>query len=152
MEQVIPQLNETLLIAVPSVEPGGMHAALAPHFGRCTCFTLARIENGMPQQIGIVQKAPNSGCQVSVSLLKAHGVHALLSQHIGLQPYNTCLQNGITVLATTCGTVADALTAYAQHAVTPMTTEEVCTAHSGQHHGAMGQGHHGHGSGQCGQQ
>jgi predicted Fe-Mo cluster-binding NifX family protein len=152
MEQPTPHTTATLLIAVPSVAPGGLDAAVAPHFGRCTCFTLARIENGQPLLAGVVDKAPESGCHASVSLLKAHGVQALLSQHIGLQPFNACCENGIAVLTTPAGTVAAALEAYAQHHAQPLATEDVCTAHSGRNKDGMSHEHHGHGQGQgnCG--
>ena len=148
--QLTPQTAEALLVAVPSVAPGGLEAAIAPHFGRCTCFTIVRMEQRGPQQAQVVNKTPDSGCQASVGLLKGHGVQVLLCQHVGLQPFNACRENGILVLTTAAPTVAEALSAYTQQALLPLTEQGACNAHSGWNRHHMAQEHFGHGQGNCG--
>jgi predicted DNA-binding protein (UPF0251 family)/predicted Fe-Mo cluster-binding NifX family protein len=123
-------------VAVPSIAPGGLDATAAPHFGHCTCFTVVDIAEGAMHQAAIIDKPEHCGCQASVSLLKAHGVQALLCGRLGRQPYNACCESGILVLDTVAPTVAAALAAYANDELLPVGEEALCTTHSGAH------GHH----------
>ena len=64
------------LLAVPSMAPGGLDAAVSAHFGRCGAFTLIALRNGRIEKTMVMQ-APDhgeGGCMVPVNLLAAHGV------------------------------------------------------------------------------
>lgn len=135
MDQQTPQPGKPLWVAVPSAAPGGLEAKVAQHFGRCTCFTIARMDNGLPEQAATVEKAAQSGCHAAVSLLKAHGVTVLLCKHLGWQPLNACRENGILILESSQATVREALAAFAASVLHPLNDQAVCAqrgAHGGQ--------------------
>ena len=50
-----------MLVAVPSLMPGGPEAAPNAHFGRCQVYTLARVENGQPPASGRRLRQPGAG-------------------------------------------------------------------------------------------
>ncbi|CAO0824063.1 NifB/NifX family molybdenum-iron cluster-binding protein [Desulfarculales bacterium] len=86
-------------IAIPSQNPGGLGAALSPHFGHCPAFTLLEIS---PQGIVELAVLPNQehaagGCLSPVMMLKQAGVEVLVVGGMGARPLAELQRVGIQV-------------------------------------------------------
>lgn len=70
-----------LVVAVPSIAPGGPDAAPNAHFGRCQFYTLARVEDGKIGEVNIQPNPMHQGgdCAGPVQALLRLGVGALLA-------------------------------------------------------------------------
>jgi predicted Fe-Mo cluster-binding NifX family protein len=99
-------------LAVPSEDPGGLDAALSPHFGHAYAFTLLDIEE---DQVKNVEVLPNGGheqggCMTPVMLLKNAGVDAMMAGGMGMRPLAGFQQVGIDVyFSDQAATVAQAV-------------------------------------------
>lgn len=93
------EVNETLVLAVPSNEQGGLDAERSGHFGRCDCFTVVEIGDGAVKGVRIVANPPHEegGCLRPVNLLASEGVNALAVAGIGGRPLAGFNDAGITV-------------------------------------------------------
>jgi predicted Fe-Mo cluster-binding NifX family protein len=89
----------TKTIAVPSIQPGGLDAMRAGHFGHCDVFTLIHVENGQIREVSIVENPPHvqGGCQAPVNLLHRSNADALIVGGIGMRPLMGFQQVGIEV-------------------------------------------------------
>ena len=90
---------ESLRLAVPSNNPGGLEAGRSDHFGHCDLFTLIDIKDG---KIVSVETASNQehdagGCMVPVNFLKGLGVQTLVVGGIGGRPLRGFAEVGIDV-------------------------------------------------------
>lgn len=86
-------------VAVPSEAPGGLDAAISPHFGHCAAFTMVEVSQG---QVGTVEVVPNTGhaqggCMAPVMMLKQMGADALIAGGMGMRPLAGFQQVGIQV-------------------------------------------------------
>jgi predicted Fe-Mo cluster-binding NifX family protein len=86
-------------LAIPSAAPGGLEAAVSPHFGHCDAFTLVTLEGG---QVGAVEILPNGGheqggCLAPVMALKQAGAQALVAGGMGMRPLRGFQDQGIEV-------------------------------------------------------
>ena len=90
---------ESLLLAVPSNNPGGLEASRSDHFGHCDLFTLVNIENGAIEKVETVanQEHGAGGCMVPVSFLRDQGVKAIVVGGIGARPLQGFSEVGIEV-------------------------------------------------------
>lgn len=86
-------------VAIPSMQPGGLDALRAGHFGHCEFFTLVRVENGQVQNVSVVPNPPHvqGGCQAPVNLLHKSGADAIIVGGIGMRPLMGFRQVGIDV-------------------------------------------------------
>lgn len=118
----------TIRVAVPSEAPGGLDAACAGHFGRCTHFTVADIVDGKVTQFATVQNTPHEegGCMAPVMMLAQNGVNALVVGGIGGRPLMGCEQLGIAVYAGQSTIVSDAFEAFAEGRLERVGPEGAC--------------------------
>jgi FKBP-type peptidyl-prolyl cis-trans isomerase SlyD len=88
-----------MLIAIPSEAPGGLDAAVSPHFGHCPFFTLVRVEDGRIGQTTLLENQAHQGgaCMAPVMMLKEKEVEALVAGGMGQRPLAGFQQVGITV-------------------------------------------------------
>ncbi len=124
------------LLAIPSVSPGGLEAALMPHFGTCEVFTLVEMDNGAVKQVSILPNLPHAqgGCTAPVQYLAGHGVQVMLAGGMGMRPLQAFLQSGITVLfAGTGGTVSQAVSNYSQGRLPAFGDNGLCKGGCGHH-------------------
>ncbi|MBW2646806.1 MAG: NifB/NifX family molybdenum-iron cluster-binding protein [Deltaproteobacteria bacterium] len=86
-------------VAVPSVNPGGLEAERAGHFGHCDVFTIVDIEDGEIKNTSIVENVSHAqgGCMVPVNLLSQQNANALIVGGIGMRPFLGFRQVGIEV-------------------------------------------------------
>lgn len=92
-------MNESLLLAVPSNNPGGLEAGRSDHFGHCDLFTLVTIKDGAIDKVEKVsnQEHDAGGCLVPVQFLKDQGVDAIVVGGIGARPLQGFIEVGIDV-------------------------------------------------------
>ena len=86
-------------LAVPSENPGGLDAALSPHFGHCHAFTILEVTDKEINQLQVLVNGGHAagGCMAPVMALKQAGVDALVAGGMGARPLSGFQQMGITV-------------------------------------------------------
>ena len=89
----------SVLIAVPSQQPGGLESALGAHFGHCDMYTLVSVEDGKISKVDVVPNVPHQqgGCMAPVQYLAEKGVNQLIAGGMGLRPLMGSNQVGIDV-------------------------------------------------------
>jgi predicted Fe-Mo cluster-binding NifX family protein len=87
------------IVAIPSMQPGGLDSPRSGHFGHCDVFTLVHTDDGEVRDVTIVQNAPHvqGGCQAPVNLLYTSGADAIIVGGIGMRPLMGFRQMGIEV-------------------------------------------------------
>jgi len=87
------------LVAVPSVNPGGMDAPLGAHFGHCDMYTLVNVEDAQIKDVKVIPNMPHQqgGCMAPVNYLSENGVKALIAGGMGMRPLMGFNQVGIEV-------------------------------------------------------
>jgi len=90
---------ESLRLAVPSNNPGGLEAKRSDHFGHCDLFTIVDIKNNAIDSVKALtnQEHAAGGCMVPVSLLRDQGVEAIVVGGIGARPLQGFNEVGISV-------------------------------------------------------
>jgi len=90
---------ESLLLAVPSNNPGGLEAERSDHFGHCDLFTLIKIKDGAVAEVTTVsnQEHGAGGCMIPVQFLKGQNVDAIIVGGIGARPLQGFNEVGIDV-------------------------------------------------------
>lgn len=87
------------IVAIPSMQPGGLESPRSGHFGHCDVFTLVSVEDGEIRDVSIVQNPSHvqGGCQGPVNLLHGCGANAIIVGGIGFRPLMGFRQVGIEV-------------------------------------------------------
>jgi predicted Fe-Mo cluster-binding NifX family protein len=118
-----------MIVAIPSEAPGGLEAAISPHFGHCAAFTLVELNQ---KQIGAVKIVPNQGheqggCMAPVMMLKQLGADALVAGGMGMRPLAGFQQVGIQVFYNEdVATVSEAVTLLAEGKARVFGPAQVC--------------------------
>lgn len=88
-----------MIIAIPSETPGGMEAAVSPHFGHCDVFTLIDLAAGEVKGVRVLPNTGHAqgGCMDAVLFLKNAGAEALVAGGMGMRPLLGFQQVGIEV-------------------------------------------------------
>ena len=115
-------------VAVPSELPGGLEARRSGHFGRCECFTMVDVVDGIVGEVQILQNAPHTagGCMAPVLVLAEHNVDAIVVDGIGGRPLMGFNQVGISVHAGMGPDVQTTVAAYIQGALPVVGLEGAC--------------------------
>ena len=50
---------ESIKVAVPSENPGGMDAAMSMHFGQCDVYTIVEMSDGAIQKVSTLENVPH---------------------------------------------------------------------------------------------
>jgi predicted Fe-Mo cluster-binding NifX family protein len=92
-------MSDKLIVAVPSVAPGGLEAEVSGHFGHCDVFTLVTIEDGKIVEITLQQNIAHEqgGCMAPVTMLAGKSVNALIAGGMGMRPLMGFNNAGIEV-------------------------------------------------------
>jgi predicted Fe-Mo cluster-binding NifX family protein len=90
----------SVLIAIPSENPGGLDAGVGAHFGHCDLYTLVSIADGAIKDVSVIPNVPHQqgGCMAPVQYLAGKGVQQLIAGGMGLRPLMGFNQVGIQVL------------------------------------------------------
>ena len=115
-------------IAIPSMAPGGLEAALSGHFGKSETFTLVTVEDGKIAGTEIIQNPPHvhGGCMAPVMLLKENGADAIIVSGLGMRPMQGFQQVGIQVYAGAAGTVEFVVNEYIGGRLKPAGDDIIC--------------------------
>jgi len=86
-------------LAVPSVAPGGLDAAVDEHFGHCAVYTVVEIADGAVTNVQTVPNVPHEsgGCLAPVQVLARQGVTAMIAGGMGMRPLMGFKEAGIDV-------------------------------------------------------
>lgn len=89
----------SVLIAVPSENPGGLDAAVGQHFGHCDMYTLVAVQDGAIGDVAVIPNVPHQqgGCMAPVQYLAGKGVQRLIAGGMGFRPLMGFNQVGIEV-------------------------------------------------------
>ena len=92
-------MDSSLMVAVPSNNPGGLTAEISAHFGHCDMFTLINIQGGQIASVDTVNNVEHGagGCLGPVNLLRDKGVQAIVVGGIGARPMQAFTEAGIAV-------------------------------------------------------
>ncbi|MCW5199955.1 dinitrogenase iron-molybdenum cofactor biosynthesis protein, partial [Desulfobulbus sp. F1] len=92
-------MTSSLMVAVPSDNPGGLAANISGHFGHCDLFTLINIQEGKVASVDTVNNVAHSagGCLAPVNLLRDKGVGAIVVGGMGARPMQAFAEAGIAV-------------------------------------------------------
>jgi len=90
---------ETMIVAVPSVIPGGLESQVGEHFGHCEIYTLVEIGGSEVVSVSTLPNLPHEhgGCMAPVQYLAEKGVKALIAGGMGMRPLMGFKQMGIDV-------------------------------------------------------
>jgi predicted Fe-Mo cluster-binding NifX family protein len=90
----------SMLIAVPSEQPGGLEAGIGAHFGHCDMYTLVSVQDGTICNVQVIPNIPHQqgGCMAPVQYLAGKGVQHLIAGGMGMRPLMGFQQVGIQVL------------------------------------------------------
>lgn len=77
-----------IVVALPSMNPGGLDSELSAHFGHCDMFTLVTLEDGQVEDITILPNDPHEqgGCMTPVNFLAQNGANILVAGGMGMRP------------------------------------------------------------------
>lgn len=123
-------------IAIPSVNPGGLEAALMPHFGHCDVFTIVEMEDGKISKVSTLPNIPHEhgGCTAPVQYLAGQGVKVMLAGGMGMRPLQAFMQSGIEVrYAGADGSVGQAVQAFAEGKLPAFGDNGLCKGGCGNH-------------------
>ncbi|MGQ9921162.1 MAG: NifB/NifX family molybdenum-iron cluster-binding protein [Desulfobacca sp.] len=129
-----------VLVAIPSVHPGGLDAELEAHFGHCDLYTLVKIAAGQIREVSTLPNVPHEqgGCLAPVTLLAQNGVGVLIAGGMGMRPLQGFNQVGIEVrFGQGSKTVREAVEALLLGRLPQFTPQFTCG--SGQGHGCSHQ-------------
>jgi len=92
-------MDSSMMLAVPSANPGGLEAEISGHFGHCDLFTLINIQSGTIASVDTVANVEHGagGCVGPVTLLQSKGVGTLVVGGMGARPMQACADAGIAV-------------------------------------------------------
>jgi predicted Fe-Mo cluster-binding NifX family protein len=122
-------MNNTMIVAVPSTNPGGLESPLGAHFGHCDLYTLVSMENGAVKEVHVIPNVPHSqgGCMAPVQYLAQQGAKALIAGGMGLRPLMGFNQVGIDVFfGGDYTTVGQAVDAFAQGRLPKFSQQHTC--------------------------
>lgn len=120
---------DTIKVAVPSVNPGGLEAGMGMHFGHCDIYTVVEVKDGQTASVSTLENVPHvqGGCMAPVQHLASNGVKALLAGGMGMRPLMGFQQVGVSVYyAGGCATVGQAVQAYLDDKLQLFSTSHTC--------------------------
>ena len=143
-------MNGQVVVAIPSVAPGGLEAACSDHFGHCDCFTLVVTDPEGGVSVNVVPNRHGKGCGSVVNQLRDAGADVIMVRGIGSRPLAGFRQVGIKVFQGAGTMVGDIVESYRTGSAVAIDERSSCQGGGG---GGHGHRHgHGHGQGHCGSQ
>ncbi len=122
-------IKDTLIIAIPSENPGGLDAAVGQHFGHCDIYTIVEAQNGKILDVRTLPNVPHQqgGCMAPVSHLAQNGVKVLIAGGMGMRPLMGFQQVGVRVYhGSNAPTVGHAVQAFLMGSLPAFSTEFTC--------------------------
>ena len=119
----------SMVVAIPSSQPGGLESSLGAHFGHCDLYTLVEVTNGEVQEVRTLPNVPHEqgGCMAPVNHLAQNGVQILIAGGMGMRPLMGFNQVGINVFyGGGMQTVGEAVTAFLEGSLQRFSNELTC--------------------------
>ncbi len=87
------------VIAVPSMNAGGLGSTVSPHFGHCDIYTIIAADDDQIMDVSTLPNVPHQqgGCMAPVQYLANNGVTVLLAGGMGMRPLAGFAEVGIDV-------------------------------------------------------
>ena len=126
------------IIAIPSLNPGGLDAAVGAHFGHCDCYTLVNLEDNQVKDTKVIPGVPHAqgGCLVPVQYLAQNGAQVLIAGGMGFRPLMGFQQVGIKVFhGGQNEIIKDAVNAFIAGELPEFGQQHTCGGGGGQMHG-----------------
>lgn len=117
------------VIAVPSIQPGGMDASLGAHFGHCDVYTLIATENSNITDVKVLPNIAHQqgSCLAPVQYLADQGVKQMIAAGMGFKPLMGFQQVGIDVFHSgEFDTVGEAVNAHVKGKLARFCHENTC--------------------------
>jgi len=121
--------GETLVIAIPSENPGGLDAVVGQHFGHCDIYTIVEARDGRILDVRTLENVPHQqgGCMAPVNHLAGNGVKVLIAGGMGMRPLMGFQQVGVQVYhGANAPTVGHAVRAFLMGSLPAFSTEFTC--------------------------
>lgn len=119
----------SLIVAFPSMSPGGLEAELSAHFGHCDMFTVVTLDDGQVKNVKVLPGIPHvqGGCLTPVNYLAENGVQILVAGGMGMRPLMGFNTVGIEVFFNGgLNQVGQAVTALAEGRLPRFGMEQTC--------------------------
>jgi len=120
---------DSIKVAIPSDNPGGLEAPVSAHFGHCDLYTIVEMDENGIKSVSTMDNPPHEegGCLAPVQLLAQKGVQKLLAGGMGRRPLAGFNQAGIQVfLADGNTTVGKSLQALMDNKLPLFSLDSVC--------------------------
>ena len=76
-----------VIIAIPSIKPGGLNGFLQNEFGRCECFTFVTIEKNEITEVRVVENTAteelNGAGRDAAQIINSYGAVELIASELG---------------------------------------------------------------------
>ena len=76
-----------VIIAIPSIKPGGLNVFLQNEFGRCECFTFVTVEKNEIIEVRVVENTapeePNGAGREAAQIVNSYGAVELIAGELG---------------------------------------------------------------------
>ncbi len=115
-------------IALPTMLPGGLEAAVSGHFGHCEAFTIVTLQDNQVAGVEVVSNGHHGGggCGAPVQQLAQARVEALIAGGIGMRPLEMLRAQGIGVYTSRAATVGEAVGAFVRGELPRFDDSRVC--------------------------
>jgi predicted Fe-Mo cluster-binding NifX family protein len=120
-----------MLIAVPSLAPGGLDAPVEGHFGHCAGFTVVKLDGDAVAEVKVLSNNRHGAgsCGAPVTMLAEAGVQALVVGGIGMRPLELLKAQGIGVYITRAATVRQAVADFTSGRLQGFDPSQACGGH-----------------------
>lgn len=124
--------DNSMRIAIPSNNPGGLEAGRSDHFGHCDVFTIVDLdENKVVENVSTIANGEHQagGCMVPVKILHEGGAEAIVVGGMGARPMQGFAGVGIDVYfadRSTIQTVGEVVEKFAAGQLPVMHADQVC--------------------------
>jgi predicted Fe-Mo cluster-binding NifX family protein len=119
-------------LCIPTDDGAGLGGRLSSHFGRAPYFTVIESGTGVPVVLPNGRARHEHGeCGHAASAFEGHGVEAVVCRGVGRRALAGLAERGVAVFVTDASTVAEAVLAFGDGRLTPVTVEEACAGGHG---------------------
>ena len=135
---ICPKPGELILVnemklCIPSADDRGIDAPVASHFGSAPFFTMIDLEGDAVTVVRNPACGHAPGECHHLDILRAHGVGTVACSGIGRRAFDALARDGVRVLTASLPTVRDLVAAVRSGQAAPMTIQQTCAGHHGEH-------------------
>jgi predicted Fe-Mo cluster-binding NifX family protein len=114
-------------LCIPTEDEAGLGGRLSSHFGRAPYFTVVESGTGVPVVLLNGRARHEHGeCGDAASAFDGRGVEAVVCRGVGRRALAGLAERGVAVFVTDAATVAEAVLAFREGRLSPVTLNEAC--------------------------